>query len=143
LGVGIQQPQPFDVRFPLRLDDFRTENGYRVLDFHAEGVWFSAAIRMPPNVSVADLNAAAAVVSSIRFPQLHEGTPAPSGYFVAGRASSYRPGSVFTGTATTATCASIAATARSSAPTAPSGTSTAASSATPIPRAIRTSRSLA
>ncbi len=90
LGPG----HPRDTALPLRLGAFRRTNGARWLPVQAEGATFTAAVRTGASPSAADLAALKAIVASIRFPLLHTGTVAPSGYFVLGRATAYPPGSV-------------------------------------------------
>lgn len=62
--------------------------------FFADGFPFAAAVWFGPRASRADRQAIWRVVSSLRFPALHEGTFWQSRYYVLGRDSRYPTGSV-------------------------------------------------
>jgi hypothetical protein len=67
---------------------------YRVID--GDGFSFTAAVWLGPDASRAEQHAIWAVVRSLRFPSLHEGTFWHDQYYVLGPASRYPTGSVTT-----------------------------------------------
>jgi hypothetical protein len=108
----IPSPPPLrDSTFPLSPASFRPARPYaggtqpppQVAGFYGDGFPFTAAVWVGPDASRAGRHAAWAVVRSLRFPALREGTVwrAPARltsvtYYVLGRASRYPAGSVTT-----------------------------------------------
>jgi hypothetical protein len=94
---------PRDSAFPLSPSSFQrirpyvggTEPRPWYCDCSGDGISFNAAVWIGPHASRAEQHAAWAVVRSLRFPELREGT-IWHGYYVLGRASRYPAGSVTT-----------------------------------------------
>ena len=99
---GLPGPPPLrDSAFPLAPSSFQrirpyiggTEPRPWYCDCYGDGFGFVAAVWIGPDASHAERRAAWAVVRSLRFPALREGT-VWRGYYVLGRASRYPLGSV-------------------------------------------------
>jgi hypothetical protein len=113
-GCSLPYPAPpHDSAFPLSPESFHRTRPYVggsephpwYCDCYGDGISFVAAVWIGPQASRADQRAAWAVVRSLRFPALRQGTiyPAPQArqaygllYYVLGRASRYPMGSVTT-----------------------------------------------
>jgi hypothetical protein len=103
LEGGPPGPPPLrDSAFPLTRSSFSwtrpyvggTEPHPWYRGFYGDGFGFAAAVWIGPDASRADRNAAWAVVRSLRFPGLREGTFWHGTYYVLGLASRYPTGSV-------------------------------------------------
>lgn len=102
-GGPVWAPPLRDSAFPLSAASFRRIRPYVggseprpwYCSCYGNGVSFSAAVWLGPHASSAEQHAAWAVVRSLRFPALREGT-IWHGYYVLGRASQYPMGSVTT-----------------------------------------------
>jgi hypothetical protein len=100
--VGV--PPLRDSAFPLSPSSFRRIRPYVggkepdpwYRGFYGDGYSFAAAVWLGPHASRAKQQAAWAVVRSLRFPGLREGTIWHGTYYVLGRASRYPTGSVTT-----------------------------------------------
>jgi hypothetical protein len=102
---GPAAPPPLrDSAFPLSPSSFRRIRPYVggkeplpwYCDCYGDGFGFVAAVWVGPHASRAEQQAAWAVVRSLRFPRLREGTFWHGTYYVLGRASRYPMGSVTT-----------------------------------------------
>jgi hypothetical protein len=105
LEGGPPGPPPLrDSAFPLSPSSFSRTRPYVggtephpwYRGFYGDGFGFVAAVWIGPDASRADRHAAWAVVRSLRFPGLREGTFWHGTYYVLGRASRYPAGSVTT-----------------------------------------------
>jgi hypothetical protein len=102
-GGPVAAPPLRDSTFPLTRSSFSlsppyvggTEPRPWYCDCSGDGISFAAAVWIGPDASRAERHAAWAVVRSLRFPRLREGT-IWHGYYVLGRASRYPTGSVTT-----------------------------------------------
>lgn len=103
-GGPVWAPPLRDSAFPLSPSSFRrtrpyiggTEPDPWYCDCSGNGIAFNAAVWLGPHASRAHQHAAWAVVRSLRFPALREGTIWHGTYYVLGRASRYPVGSVTT-----------------------------------------------
>lgn len=102
---GPAGPPPLrDSTFPLSPSSFHRIRPYAAgsephpwyRGFYGDGFGFTAAVWLGPQASHADQQAAWAVVRSLRFPRLREGTFWHGTYYVLGPASRYPMGSVTT-----------------------------------------------
>ena len=105
LEGGPPGPPPLrDSAFPLAPSSFRrtrplaggTEPPAWYRDGYGDGLSFNVTVWIGPHASRARQHAAWAVVRSLRFPALREGTIWRGSYYVLGRASRYPAGSVTT-----------------------------------------------
>ena len=100
--VGV--PPLHDSAFPLSPASFQRIRPYvggnepapRYRVIYGDGFSFDAAVWLGPHASRAEQHAIWAVVRSLRFPSLHEGTFWQDEYYVLGPASRYPTGSVTT-----------------------------------------------
>jgi hypothetical protein len=103
-GGPLGTPPLRDSAFPLAPSSFRRIRPYVggaeprpwYCDCYGDGISFNAAVWIGPDASRAKRHAAWAVVRSLRFPALREGTIWHGTYYVLGRASRYPTGSVTT-----------------------------------------------
>lgn len=103
-GGPVWAPPLRDSAFPLSPASFRRTRPYVggqephpwSCDGYGDGISFAAAVWLGPHASRAEQHAAWAVVRSLRFPALREGTIWHGRYYVLGRASQYPVGSVTT-----------------------------------------------
>jgi hypothetical protein len=101
-GGPVAPPPLRDSTFPLSPASFRRTRPYVggteprpwYCDCYGDGFSFNAAVWIGPHASRAEQHAAWAVVRSLRFPRLREGTFWHGTYYVLGRASRYPTGSV-------------------------------------------------
>jgi hypothetical protein len=101
-GGPLAAPPLRDTAFPLARSSFSHTRPYVggpeprpwYCDCYGDGISFNAAVWIGPDASQAERHAAWAVVRSLRFPALPEGTFWHGTYYVLGRASRYPTGSV-------------------------------------------------